>query len=119
VEKREVRANPKPKHSNEILTTTRTEYQTCRYTGEAATAGGKGEKMKDDETKESTSDNVLNRVLLGDCVDLMSRMASGSVDFALTDPPYITSYRSRDGRSIANNDNADGCVRLSRKSTGC
>ena len=74
--------------------------------------------MKDDETKESTSDNVLNRVLLGDCVDLMSRMASGSVDFALTDPPYITSYRSRDGRSIANNDNADGCVRLSRKSTG-
>jgi DNA modification methylase len=32
-------------------------------------------------------------------------MHSGSVDFILTDPPYLVRYRSRDGRSVANDDN--------------
>ena len=29
-----------------------------------------------------------------------------SVDFILTDPPYVTHYRGRDGRTVANDDNA-------------
>jgi DNA modification methylase len=33
-------------------------------------------------------------------------MHSGSVDFILTDPPYLVRHRSRDGRSIVNDDNA-------------
>jgi len=35
----------------------------------------------------------------------MRRMDSASVDFILTDPPYIVRYRDRAGRSIANDDN--------------
>jgi DNA modification methylase len=41
----------------------------------------------------------------GDCVALMGRMESESIDFLLTDPPYITHYRSRDGRTVTNDDN--------------
>jgi len=33
-------------------------------------------------------------------------MQSASIDFVITDPPYITRYRSRDGRTVANDDNA-------------
>ena len=48
---------------------------------------------------------VTNTVRHGDCVKLMRRMESASVDFILTDPPYIVRYRDRAGRSIANDDN--------------
>ncbi len=44
-------------------------------------------------------------VLQGDCVDVMRRIPSQSIDFVLTDPPYITRYRSRDGKSVRNDDN--------------
>ena len=46
-----------------------------------------------------------NCVLQGDCVEVMSRMQTGSVDFILTDPPYICRYRSRTGETIRNDDN--------------
>ena len=48
----------------------------------------------------------LNTVLQGDCVQIMRGMQSGSVDFVITDPPYITRYADRSGRSVANDDNA-------------
>ena len=38
----------------------------------------------------------INSVMHGDCVALMRRMESESIDFILTDPPYITHYRSRE-----------------------
>jgi site-specific DNA-methyltransferase (adenine-specific) len=38
----------------------------------------------------------------GDCVEVMRQMPSASVDFILTDPPYLVRYRSRDGRAIRN-----------------
>jgi len=44
-------------------------------------------------------------LLQGDCVDVMRRIPSHSVDFVLTDPPYITRYRARDGKSVINDDN--------------
>jgi len=44
-------------------------------------------------------------VLHGDCVEIMRRMKSRSVDFILTDPPYLCRYRSRDGHRIAGDDN--------------
>jgi DNA modification methylase len=47
-----------------------------------------------------------NTILHGDCVDVMRKLERGSVDFILTDPPYITHYRGRDGRTVANDDNA-------------
>ncbi len=33
-------------------------------------------------------------------------MPRGSVDFILTDPPYLVNYRGRDGRTVRNDDNA-------------
>jgi site-specific DNA-methyltransferase (adenine-specific) len=47
------------------------------------------------------------QVVHGDCIERMRAMPSRSVDFILTDPPYITRYRERGGRSVANDDNAD------------
>jgi hypothetical protein len=47
----------------------------------------------------------LNSVLHGDCVEIMRGMQPGSVDFVLTDPPYITRYADRSGRTVANDDN--------------
>jgi site-specific DNA-methyltransferase (adenine-specific) len=47
-----------------------------------------------------------NAVLHGDCVPIMRGLPEASIDFILTDPPYIVGYRSRDGRGVANDDNA-------------
>ena len=33
-------------------------------------------------------------------------MPTASVDFILTDPPYIAAYRSRDNQTLRNDDNA-------------
>jgi len=50
--------------------------------------------------------DIRNTVVHGDCVEVMQRMASSSVDFILTDPPYLCRYRSLTGQTIAN-DNRD------------
>jgi DNA modification methylase len=47
----------------------------------------------------------LDTVMLGDCVALMGQLETESVDFVLTDPPYITHYQDRSGRRVANDDN--------------
>ena len=44
----------------------------------------------------------VNRIIPGDCVEIMRQMPAGSVDFIATDPPYLVGYTSRDGRVIAN-----------------
>lgn len=44
-------------------------------------------------------------LIQGDCVTVMRGLPSESVDFILTDPPYIVRYRDRDGCGIANDDN--------------
>lgn len=46
-----------------------------------------------------------NQVIHGDCLTLLPTLAPGSVNFILTDPPYLANYRSRDGRRVANDDN--------------
>lgn len=48
---------------------------------------------------------AVNRVMHGDCIKLMRRMDTASIDFALTDPPYLVRYRDRSGRTVANDDN--------------
>jgi len=47
-----------------------------------------------------------NTIIQGDCVDVMQSLPAGSVDFILTDPPYLVRYRDRYGRKVANDDNA-------------
>ncbi|TWG49864.1 DNA methyltransferase [Aminobacter sp. J44] len=47
----------------------------------------------------------IDTVIHGDCIENMRGMETGSVDMILTDPPYITRYRSRDGQTVLNDDN--------------
>ncbi len=53
---------------------------------------------------------LVNQVIHGECTDVMRTMPEGCVDLVLTDPPYLTNYRPRDGRTIAN-DATDGWLR--------
>jgi adenine-specific DNA-methyltransferase len=50
--------------------------------------------------------DLLNTVTQGNCIDVMCEMPAQSVDFILTDPPYIACYKSRDNQTIRNDDNA-------------
>src|SRR4051794_23270185 len=48
----------------------------------------------------------MNTIILADCVHAMANLDPASVDFVLTDPPYLVNYRGRDGRTVTNDDNA-------------
>ena len=45
---------------------------------------------------------MQNTILQGDCLSILPTLAADSADFILTDPPYLVNYRSRDGRTIRN-----------------
>lgn len=47
-----------------------------------------------------------NTIVQGDCIHVMQSFPANSVDFILTDPPYLVRYRDRGGRKVANDDNA-------------
>ena len=49
-------------------------------------------------------DSLLNRVIHADCVPFLPLIPSESVDFVVTDPPYLVSYRPRDGRRCQGDD---------------
>ena len=53
----------------------------------------------------TTAQAPRNTIFNGDCIDVMQVFDTGSVDMILTDPPYVTNYRDRQGRSVANDDN--------------
>jgi len=38
---------------------------------------------------------------LGDCCEVLRALPSDSIDFCLTDPPYLVGYRDRAGRTLA------------------
>jgi DNA modification methylase len=44
-----------------------------------------------------TTITTFNRIIQGDCLNILPQLAAGSVNFALTDPPYLARYQSRDG----------------------
>jgi adenine-specific DNA-methyltransferase len=48
-----------------------------------------------------------NTVLQGDCIEVMRSLPANSIDFILTDPPYLVRYHDRENRSIQNDSNAD------------
>lgn len=56
-------------------------------------------------TSVLTNNDVTNSTLNGDCLKLLPMVPYNSADFILTDPPYITSYPSRDGRTVPNDNN--------------
>lgn len=47
----------------------------------------------------------VNSILHGNCIVKMRELPANSVDFILTDPPYLVNYRDRAGRSIQNDAN--------------
>jgi adenine-specific DNA-methyltransferase len=50
--------------------------------------------------------HLINTILKADCVRAMRQLPAASVNFILTDPPYIVRYQDRSGRAIRNDDNA-------------
>src|ERR1700689_3760214 len=47
--------------------------------------------------------NMLNKqVIQGDCKAVLQTLPAASVDFVLTDPPYLVRYKDRSGRTIQN-----------------
>ena len=60
--------------------------------------------MNSAESKAS-SKSYSNTVLRGDCISVMRQFRSASIDFVLTDPPYLVNYASKDGRTVPNDDN--------------
>jgi DNA modification methylase len=54
----------------------------------------------------TTQTTTRNTIINGNCIEVMKGMPTGSVDFILTDPPYIASYKSRDSKTVLNDDNA-------------
>jgi DNA modification methylase len=46
-----------------------------------------------------------NVIFNADCIEAMRSFDRGAVDFILTDPPYVTRFRDRQGRTVANDDN--------------
>lgn len=49
----------------------------------------------------------LNTVIHGNCIEELAKFPARCIDLAVTDPPYITRYQARDGRTVLNDDNAD------------
>lgn len=54
------------------------------------------------QTNQSQTSVPTNTVFHGDCIPIMRTLPSTSIDFILTDPPYLVSYKDRSGRSIQN-----------------
>lgn len=58
-------------------------------------------------SKTIQQQHPVNAILHGDCIEVMRQIPTNSVDFILTDPPYLVNYRDRDGRTIQNDAKAD------------
>ncbi len=49
----------------------------------------------------------IDRILSGDCTELLQHVPQASIDLVVTDPPYLVRYRDRSGRTVHNDDRAD------------
>ena len=43
-----------------------------------------------------------NTIIHADCTQFLPQLPAGIASFALTDPPYLVSYKPRDGRTVSN-----------------
>ena len=53
---------------------------------------------------------LTQQVIQGDCKSVLQTLPSESVDFVLTDPPYLGRYKDRYGRTLANDDDPAAVV---------
>jgi DNA modification methylase len=58
--------------------------------------------MTTTSTVTAQQNHFINQIIHGNCIEVMRQMPANSVDFILTDPPYLVNYRDRTGRSILN-----------------
>ena len=58
--------------------------------------------MATDSTVRERQSSFPNRIVQGDCIEILRQMPAESVDFILTDPPYLVNYRDRTGRTLQN-----------------
>lgn len=57
-------------------------------------------------TSANTENTIRrNTIVNGDCISVMKHLPTASVNMILTDPPYLINYKSRDGRTVPNDDN--------------
>ncbi|NEK83995.1 MAG: hypothetical protein G3W58_22675 [Pantoea ananatis] len=56
----------------------------------------------------------MSRFMRGDSVQIMSGFPDASIDFILTDPPYLVGFKDRSGRSIAGDVNDEWVLPASR-----
>jgi site-specific DNA-methyltransferase (adenine-specific) len=59
------------------------------------------------QAQTSVQTQSINSITRGDCIQVMRGIPANSVDFILTDPPYLVNYRDREGRTIQNDVKAD------------
>jgi DNA modification methylase len=59
------------------------------------------------QAQATVQNRFINSITQGDCIQVMRQMPANSVDFILTDPPYLVNYRDRDGRTIQNDAKAE------------
>lgn len=57
----------------------------------------------------------MSRFMLGDSTQIMAGFPAQSIDFILTDPPYLVGFTDRSGRSIANDKNDNWVTPASRE----
>lgn len=58
--------------------------------------------IADQHQSPAPSGEPHDTILHGDCLEILPQLAAGSVNFVLTDPPYLARYCSRDGRKVPN-----------------
>jgi adenine-specific DNA-methyltransferase len=54
-----------------------------------------------------TINEFVNRIITGDCLEVMQEMPEASVDCCIADPPFLVNYRTSDGRGYQNDDPQD------------
>ena len=57
---------------------------------------------------------IIDTILHGNCIDVMQQLSAQSVDFILTDPPYLVNYRDRTGRTLPNDRDDNWLYRLQK-----
>jgi site-specific DNA-methyltransferase (adenine-specific) len=62
--------------------------------------------MATTSVRNQQQSSFTDQILHGDCIQVMRQMPANSVDFILTDPPYLVNHRDRDGRTIQNDTDA-------------
>lgn len=58
------------------------------------------------QAQAAVHSHFINTITQGECINVMRTLPANSVDFILTDPPYLVNYRDRSGRSIHNDADA-------------